>query len=45
MQKIPYLFIIGEKEKAANTVSIRERGGKDVGTKTLDAFLTEVTTS
>lgn len=35
LQKIPYLLIIGDKEKAANTVSVRERGKGDLGAKTL----------
>ncbi len=39
MQKIPYLIIIGEKEKAANTISIRERGKGDQGAKSIDQFL------
>lgn len=41
MQKIPYMLIVGEKEKSAGTVSIRARGGKDMGQKTLEEFVSE----
>lgn len=43
MQKIPYLFIVGEKEKTAGTVSVRARGGKDLGVKTLHGILADIT--
>ena len=39
MQKIPYLLVIGEKEKSAHMVNVRERGKGDVGEKTVTAFL------
>ena len=42
MQKIPYMLIIGEKEKAAGMVSVRERGAGDKGQMPLDNFLTEI---
>ena len=42
MQKIPYLIIIGEKEKAASTVSVRERGKGDQGTKSIEQFLEDI---
>ena len=38
LQKIPYLFIIGDKEARAKTISLRERGGLDKGQLTLDEF-------
>jgi len=38
LQKIPYLLIIGDKEKAASTVSLRERGKGDVGAMSLETF-------
>jgi len=31
LQKLPYLLVAGEKEKAAGTVSVRARGGEDLG--------------
>lgn len=30
--KIPYMFIIGNRESEANTVSVRKRSGMDIGT-------------
>jgi len=39
MQKIPYLLIIGEREAAAGTVAVRERGAGDKGAMTLQRFL------
>ncbi|MFM9972287.1 MAG: threonine--tRNA ligase [Burkholderiales bacterium] len=38
MQKLPYLLVVGEKEKAANRVAVRSRGGEDLGTFSLDEF-------
>jgi threonyl-tRNA synthetase len=38
MQKIPYLLIVGDKEVENNTVSVRARGGEDLGTMSLDEF-------
>ncbi|MEK7067361.1 MAG: threonine--tRNA ligase [Patescibacteria group bacterium] len=42
MQKIPFMLIIGEKEKSAETVSVRERGGKDLGAMKLDEFIQKI---
>ncbi|MGC9293075.1 MAG: threonine--tRNA ligase [Acidobacteriaceae bacterium] len=39
MQKIPYLLVMGDKESAANAVSVRARGKGDQGSTPLDAFL------
>lgn len=39
MEKIPYLFIVGEKEKESRTVNIRSRGRKQVGTFSLSEAL------
>jgi threonyl-tRNA synthetase len=38
MQRIPYLLIIGEREMETGSVSVRARGGEDLGSMTLDAF-------
>ena len=38
MQKTPYLLIVGDKEVENNTVSVRARGGEDLGTMSLDKF-------
>lgn len=36
INKIPYMFVVGEKEAESNTVSIRKRGEGDIGTLSLD---------
>ncbi len=36
VNKIPYMFVVGEKEAEAGTVSIRKRGEGDLGTFTLE---------
>ncbi|MBQ7222466.1 MAG: threonine--tRNA ligase [Bacteroidales bacterium] len=38
LKHIPYLLIVGEKEAAADSVSVRKRGGEDKGTMTIDQF-------
>ena len=38
LQKLPYQLVVGEKEKQAETVAVRTRGGEDLGAMTLDAF-------
>ncbi len=40
MQKIPYLLVMGDKEAAANAVSVRTRGKGDQGSIPLDEFIT-----
>ena len=39
LQKIPYLLVVGEKERQAGQVAVRARGGKDLGVMTLETFL------
>ncbi len=41
MQKVPYMLIIGEREAEAGLVSVRSRKDGDIGTMTLDAFVTK----
>jgi len=36
LEKIPYMFVVGEKEAENNTVSVRERQQGDLGSMTLD---------
>ena len=38
MQKLPYILVIGDKEKAAGAVAVRARGNQDLGVMSLDAF-------
>jgi threonyl-tRNA synthetase len=39
LQKVPYLVVVGDKEKANGHVAIRARGNLDLGTMPLDAFI------
>ncbi|PQP91414.1 threonine--tRNA ligase, partial [Paenibacillus sp. AR247] len=36
LEKVPYMFIVGDNEMNAGTVSIRKRGEGDIGAKTVD---------
>ena len=38
MQKLPYILVVGDKEKAAGAASVRARGNLDLGVMDLDAF-------
>lgn len=40
INKIPYMFVVGEKEASSDTVSIRKRGEGDLGTFSLDEVVT-----
>ena len=42
LQKLPYMLVVGEKEAAANTVSVRNRKGENA-TMTLDEFIARLT--
>jgi threonyl-tRNA synthetase len=42
--KVPYLLIIGDKEVADNSVSVRTRAGKDLGSYTVDDFVAKMRT-
>jgi threonyl-tRNA synthetase len=39
LQKLPYLVVVGDKEKANGHVAVRARGNLDLGTMPLDAFI------
>ncbi|MEP7058897.1 MAG: threonine--tRNA ligase [Caldimonas sp.] len=38
LQKVPYLLVVGDKEKANGTVAVRARGNHDLGVMSLDDF-------
>ena len=38
MKKVPYLLVVGDKEVEKNSVSVRARGGKDLGVLPVDKF-------
>ncbi len=40
LEKVPYMIIAGEKEMNEGTVSVRSRKNGDLGTMTLDEFMT-----
>ncbi len=39
LQRVPYLLVAGDKEVAANLISVRSRSGKDLGAMTPQTFL------
>ena len=39
LQRVPYLLVAGDKEVAADLVSVRTRNGKDLGAMPLTAFI------
>lgn len=44
VQKIPYILVVGEKESSAQTVSVRARGGADLGVMPLSALIEKLLT-
>ena len=38
LQKIPYLLVVGDKERQAGKVAVRARGGADTGVLDIGAF-------
>lgn len=38
LQKVPYMLVLGERERTEGTLSVRERALGDLGTMTLEAF-------
>jgi len=39
MEKVPYLLVVGDREKESNTVSVRQRGKIDLGVMSIEEFL------
>ncbi len=39
LQKLPYILVVGAKEKAEGKVAVRVRGGKDLGTMSVEDFI------
>lgn len=39
LQRVPYLLVLGEREVNAGQVAIRERGGNDLGAKSVAEFI------
>ena len=42
LQKIPYILVVGEKEKSTKTVNFRRKGGKETGTISADEFVSKI---
>jgi len=42
LQKLPYILVVGDKERAAGAVAVRARGNKDLGVMSLEAFVQQV---
>jgi threonyl-tRNA synthetase len=39
LQKVPYLIVVGDREKETGSVSVRSRGGEDLGSMPLADFI------
>ncbi len=39
LQKLPYILVVGEKEKADGAVAVRARGNQDLGVMPVNAFI------
>jgi threonyl-tRNA synthetase len=42
MQKLPYILVVGDKEKANGSVAVRARGNQDLGVMPLQEFLDRI---
>ena len=38
LQKVPYLLVVGDKEVEAQTLSVRKRGGDDLGSMEISSL-------
>ncbi len=38
LQKVPFILVVGDKEKANGTVAVRARGNQDLGVMSLESF-------
>ena len=45
MQKVPFILVVGDKEKANGAVAVRARGNQDLGVMPLADFLQKITSS
>ena len=39
MQRCPYILVVGDREVENNQISVRQRGGQDLGSMSLEAFI------
>ena len=44
MQKVPYLLVVGDREKDTGTIAVRTRSGEDLGSMSLTSFVERLET-
>ena len=42
LEKMPYMFVVGENERNAEAVSVRKRGEGDLGMKPVDEIIAQL---
>jgi threonyl-tRNA synthetase len=42
LQKVPFILVVGDKEKANGTVAVRARGNQDLGAMTVESFAQKI---
>jgi threonyl-tRNA synthetase len=42
LQKVPFILVVGDKEKANGTVAVRARGNQDLGVMPLESFAQKI---
>ncbi|UXH77183.1 threonine--tRNA ligase [Roseateles amylovorans] len=45
LQKVPFILVVGDKEKANGAVAVRARGNQDLGVMSLEDFVTKLSTT
>ncbi len=43
LQKVPYILVVGDKERDNHAVAVRARGNQDLGVMDVDAFIAHIT--
>jgi threonyl-tRNA synthetase len=44
LQKIPYLLVVGDREKELGLIAVRARSGEDLGTMKVSGFVDKLQT-
>ena len=39
MQRYPYILVVGDREMENNQIAVRKRGGEDLGSMSIEAFI------
>ena len=45
LQKVPFILVVGDKEKANGAVAVRARGNQDLGVMSLEDFVSKLSTA